>query len=140
MLNEELFFDKKDLEIAKLKQSIDRFKKYDKNRNKNHKKEISELKVEIGKLKSYIEELESDKDLEKLKTRIKNQKEVILSLERKIHCSKLEESRLLELEMLTKDSLSNQIKSLKTRLEKQTKNNSELLSLLAKYRNKFGEI
>lgn len=104
------------------------------------KKEISELKVEIGKLKSYIEELESDKDLEKLKTRIKNQKEVILSLERKLHCSKLEESRLLELEMLTKDSLSNQIKSLKTRLEKQRKNNSELLSLLAKYRNKFGEI
>lgn len=140
MLNEELFFDKKDLEIAKLKQSIDRFKKYDKNRNKNHKKEISELKIEIGKLKSYIEELESDKDLEKLKTKIKNQREVILSLERKIHCSKLEESRLLELEMLTKDSLSNQIKSLKTRLEKQTKNNSELLSLLAKYRNKFGEI
>ena len=140
MLNEELFFDKKDLEIAKLKQSIDRFKKYDKNRNQNHKKEIGELKIEIGKLKSYIEELESDKDLEKLKTRIKNQKEVILSLERKIHCSKLEESRLLELEMLTKESLSNQIKSLKTRLEKQTKNNSELLSLLAKYRNKFGEI
>lgn len=140
MLNEELFFDKKDLKIAKLKQSIDRFKKYDKNRNKNYKKEISELKIEIGKLKSYIEELESDKDLEKLKTKIKNQREVILSLERKIHCSKLEESRLLELEMLTKDSLSNQIKSLKTRLEKQTKNNSELLSLLAKYRNKFGEI
>ena len=140
MLNEELFFDKKDLEIAKLKQSIDRFKKYDKNRNQNHKKEISELKIEIGKLKSYIEELESNKDLEKLRTRIKNQKEVILSLERKIHCSRLEESRLLELEMLTKESLSNQIKSLKTKLEKQTKNNSELLSLLAKYRNKFGEI
>ena len=140
MLNEELFFDKKDLEIAKLKQSIDRFKKYDKNRNQNHKKEVSELKIEIGKLKSYIEELESNKNLEKLRTKIKNQKEVILSLERKIHCSKLEESRLLELEMLTKESLSNQIKSLKTRLEKQTKNNSELLSLLAKYRNKFGEI
>jgi chromosome segregation ATPase len=140
MLNEELFFDKKDLEIAKLKQSIARFKKLDKNRNQNHKKEISELKIEIGKLKSYIEELESDKDLEKLKTRIKNQREVILSLERKIHCSKLEESRLLELEMLTKDSLSNQIKSLKTRLENLRKNNSELLSLLAKYRNKFGEI
>lgn len=140
MLNEELFFDKKDLEIAKLKQSIARFKKLDKNRNQNHKKEISELKIEIGKLKSYIEELESDKDLEKLKTRIKNQKEVILSLERKLHCSKLEESRLLELEMLTKDSLSNQIKSLKTRLENLRKNNSELLSLLAKYRNKFGEI
>lgn len=140
MLNEELFFDKKDLEIAKLKQSIARFKKLDKNRNQNHKKEISELKVEIGKLKSYIEELESDKDLEKLKTRIKNQREVILSLERKLHCSKLEESRLLELEMLTKDSLSNQIKSLKTRLENLRKNNSELLSLLAKYRNKFGEI
>lgn len=140
MLNEELFFDKKDLEIAKLKQSIDRFKKYDKNRNQNHKKEISELKIEIGKLKSYVEELEFDKDLEKLKTKIKNQREVILSLERKIHCSKLEESKLLELEMLTKDSLSNQIKSLKTRLENLRKNNSELLSLLAKYRNKFGEI
>lgn len=140
MLNEELFFNKKDLEIAKLKQSIDRFKKYDKNRNQSYKKEIKELKIEIGKLKSYIEELESNKDLEKLKTKIKNQREVILSLERKIHCSKLEESRLLELEMLTKDSLSNQIKSLKTRLENLRKNNSELLSLLAKYRNKFGEI
>lgn len=140
MLNEDLFFDKKDLEIAKLKQTIDRFKKYDKNRNQNYKKEISELKIEIGKLKSYIEELESNKDIEKLKTKIKNQKEVILSLERKVHCSKLEESRLLELEMLTKDSLSNQIKSLKTKLDKQRKNNFELLSFLAKYRNKFGEI
>lgn len=140
MLNEDLFFDKKDLEIAKLKQTIERFKKYDKNRNQNYKKEISELKIEIGKLKSYIEELESNKDIEKLKTKIKNQKEVILSLERKVHCSKLEESRLLELEMLTKDSLSNQIKSLKTKLDKQRKNNFELLSFLVKYRNKFGEI
>lgn len=140
MLNEDLFFDKKDLEIAKLKQTINRFKKHDKNRNQNYKKEISELKIEIGKLKSYIEELESNKDVEKLKTKIKNQKEVILSLQRKVHCSKLEESRLLELEMLTKDSLSNQIKSLKTKLDKQRKNNFELLSFLAKYRNKFGEI
>lgn len=140
MLNEELFFDKKDLEIAKLKQLIARFKKYDKNRNKNHKKEISELKIEIGKLKSYIEELESDKDLEKLRTKIKNQRESIALLSSKLHCSKLEESRLLELEIMRKDDMSKKIKSLKCDFEKQRKLNEELLSLLAKYRNKFGEI
>lgn len=81
MLNEELFETPKDLEIAKLKYTIESFKKYDKERTQL----ISNLQREIGGLKAYIEELESDESVKSLRTKIKNQKEVIVNLQRKLH-------------------------------------------------------
>lgn len=81
MLNEELFETPKDLEIAKLKRTIKSFKKYDNER----KQYISTLEIEVGKLKAYIEELEGDESVKSLKAKIKNQKEVIVDLRRKLH-------------------------------------------------------
>jgi ppGpp synthetase/RelA/SpoT-type nucleotidyltranferase len=81
MLNEELFETQKDLEIAKLKYTIESFKKYDIER----KQYISILEIEVGKLKSYIEELEGDESVKSLRAKIKNQKEVIVDLRRKLH-------------------------------------------------------
>lgn len=81
MLNEELFETPKDLEIAKLKYTIESFKKYDIER----KQYVSTLEIEIGKLKAYIEELEGDESVKSLRAKIKNQKEVIVDLRRKLH-------------------------------------------------------
>lgn len=80
MLNEELF-DPKDLEIAKLKQSIKRFKKYDKKR----KKYYTNLEQEINVLKAYIQKLEGDETVKSLRKKTKDQKETIIILERKLH-------------------------------------------------------
>ena len=80
MLNEDLF-DPKDLEIAKLKYAIKKFKEYDKER----KEYYANLEQEVGALKAYIEELEENKDYEKLRTKIKNQREAIVNLQRKLH-------------------------------------------------------
>lgn len=81
MLNEKLFETPKDLEIAKLKQTIKSFKKYDKERTQL----ISNLQREIGELKAYIEELEGDESVKSLRAKIKNQKEVINNLQRNLH-------------------------------------------------------
>ena len=80
MLNEDLF-DPKDLEIAKLKQAIKRFKKYDKER----KKYYANLEQEISMLKTYIQELEGDETVKSLRKKIKNQRETIIILTRKLH-------------------------------------------------------
>ena len=80
MLNEDLF-DPKDLEIAKLKQAIKHFKKYDKER----KKYYANLEQEISILKTYIQELEGDESVKSLKKKIKDQRETIIILTRKLH-------------------------------------------------------
>lgn len=83
MLNKDLFEDKRDLTIAKLRITIDKFKEYDKERNKL----ISDLQKEIGKLKAYIEELEGDETVKGLRKKIKDQKEANLVLRRKLHAT-----------------------------------------------------
>lgn len=55
MLNEKLFADPKDAEIARLKMTIEKFKEYDKER----KKYYADKMLRLGELESYIDELES---------------------------------------------------------------------------------
>lgn len=81
MLNKDLFEDKRDLTIAKLRITIDKFKEYDKERNIL----ISKLEQEIEKLKSYIEELEGDESVKSLRKKIKDQKEANAILRKKLH-------------------------------------------------------
>ena len=80
MLNEDLF-DPKDLEIAKLKQAIKKFKEYDKERKKHY----ANLEQEVGALKAYIQELEGDETVKSLRKKIKDQKEANAVLRRKLH-------------------------------------------------------
>lgn len=58
MINENLIGDEKDREIARLKMVIERFKEYDKERKGYYSSSMQEL----GKLRSYIQELESEDD------------------------------------------------------------------------------
>lgn len=58
MINENLIGDEKDREIARLKMVIEKFKEYDKERKGYYSSSMQEL----GKLRSYIQELESEDD------------------------------------------------------------------------------
>lgn len=135
MLNEELF-DSKDLEIAKLKYAIKKFKEYDKERKEHY----ASLEQEVGALKAYIQELEENKDYEKLNTKIKNQREVIRTLETKLHFASLEIPRIQELEIVSRNQLKEQIEDLRKNYKSKKLECEQAWSLIAKYRNKFGEL
>jgi hypothetical protein len=61
MINEELFDDPKDVQIAKLKLAIEAFKEYDEKRKKYYK----DLAIRAGEMEAYIEELSETNDLHK---------------------------------------------------------------------------
>lgn len=143
VLNEDLW-DPKDLEIAKLKRkvqnlkgSIIAFKKYDEER----KKYYSEVSQKIGELESYILELEHDNGLEELIRLNKEYKHQLNILTKKHYLSKvLEMSDTEVIELCAKVQLKQKIKSLQEDLIKERKSRDDLWSIIAKYRNKYGEL
>ena len=143
ILNEDLW-DPKDLEIAKLKRKIQKlkgsiiaFKKYDEER----KQYYSEVSQKIGELESYILELEHDSGLEKIIRLNKEYKHQINILTKKHYLSKvLEMSDNEVIELSTKEQLKQKIKSLQEDLLRERKSKDDLWSMIAKYRNKYGEI
>lgn len=136
MINEELFTDPKDLQIAKLKYTIESFKKYDKERTQL----ISSLQQEIGKLKAYIEELEGDELVKSLRSKIKNQKEQLKSLHAQLYVSQLEISRISDLEIVTRDSLKKQLDAARKDFKNKKHECEQAWNIVAKYKNKFGEL
>lgn len=90
MLNKDLMDDPRDLTIAKLKQTIADFKEYDSKR----KQYYASLEIEVGELKSYIQELES----EKLRKKLKDQQKQLALLSAKEFLSKftIEDIRIIE--------------------------------------------
>lgn len=74
MLNE-ILLDQDKIELNKLKIAIAKFKEYDKER----KEYYANVLVELGQLKSYIEELEESEDIKivKLRRKVKAQKAAI---------------------------------------------------------------
>lgn len=62
MLNKELIGDDKDVEIARLKNTIEKFKEYDKERKAYYEEKM----IRLGQLESYMQELESSPDSKKL--------------------------------------------------------------------------
>lgn len=90
MLNETLMDNP---EVNKLKIIIANFKKYDKER----KEYYANVLVELGQLKSYVEELEESEDIKiaKLRRKIKAQKATIKSL---TDCNNLLKSKLKKYE------------------------------------------
>ena len=81
MLNADLFQDKKDREIARLKLTIESFKKYDQERKEYYAEKMNRL----GQFESYISELENDENspmsvIKKLEEKIASQKDEIRTL------------------------------------------------------------
>lgn len=86
MLNEDLL-DPKDLEIARLQHTVEKFKKYDEQRRRYY----SSILLKLGELESYVQELEEENRNEtiiKLKEKVKNQKEEIVHLNKVITINK----------------------------------------------------
>ena len=123
-------------EVVRLKLTIDSFKKYD-----NERKEyISNLEFRIGQLESYIEELEDDRDIQSLIEKNKIKDEQIKILNKKIGFTKIDDDTKLILEMVSKNSLLNEVKKLRRQVTTERSSNDKLWSIIAKYRNKFGEL
>lgn len=123
-------------EVVRLKLTIDSFKKYDKER----KEYISNLEFRIGQLESYIEELEDDRDIQSLIEKNKIKDEQIKVLNKKIEFSKIDEDTKLISEMVSKNYLINEVKILRRQVTTERSTNEKLWSIIAKYRNKFGEL
>lgn len=83
MLNEDLL-SPKDKEIAKLKRTIDKFKKYDKERKEYYREAL----IELGELKEFVE---SDDITYAMSQKIKNYKKTITDMTKSInYCKALE--------------------------------------------------
>lgn len=83
MLNEDLI-NPKGIEIAKLKLAIENFKKYDAERKKYYANSLQRL----GELESYVEELETNSVIPKLKKKIEAQGKQLAYLNRVITANK----------------------------------------------------
>lgn len=68
MINKDLIGDRKDVEIARLKMIIEKFKKYDKERTEFYSNKMQRL----GELESYVVELEEKSETGKLEAKIKD--------------------------------------------------------------------
>lgn len=104
MLNKELI-DPRDLEIAKLKRTIADFKEYDSKR----KQYYASLEIEVGKLKAYIEELESEKCTEKLRKKLKDQQKQLALFSAKEFLSKFTVEDIQAIETADKMNLQYQV-------------------------------
>lgn len=104
MLNEQLI-NPKDLEIAKLKRTIADFKEYDSKR----KQYYASLGIEVGKLKAYIEKLESEKGDEKLRKKLKEQRQQLAVFHAKKFLDKFEMKDIQAIVTANKMQLQQQI-------------------------------
>ena len=136
MLNEDFFVDEKDKKIARLKEVIEHFKKYDSDRKKYYAKSL----IELGQLKEYIAELENK---DKKARKIKQQKIVIHNLEKTIFNNKYltnidaEKIKQIDALMLQEENikLKEKNKILSKQLTKAREDISRLCSKLSKYEN-----
>lgn len=89
MLNKKLFDDPKDAEIARLKMSIEKFKEYDKERKAYYAKKMQRL----GELESYMDELDTETEIGKLKDTIMRLRKEVSRLTKVVQVNQIEEKR-----------------------------------------------
>lgn len=85
MINKDLIGDRKDVEIARLKMMIEKFKKYDKDRTEFYAKKMQRL----GELESYVVELEEKSETGKLEAKIKDLRSQLSTLNKVIQYNKM---------------------------------------------------
>lgn len=83
MLNKDII-DPKDIEIARLKLTINNFKKYDTERKQYYSNALQRL----GELESYVQELENNSVIPDLKAKIEKQRKELAYLNRVINANK----------------------------------------------------
>lgn len=85
MMNKNLIGDRRDVEIARLKMIIEKFKKYDKDRTEFYAKKMQRL----GELESYVIELEEKSETGKLEAKIKDLRSQLSALNKVIQYNKM---------------------------------------------------
>lgn len=123
MLNKKLFDDPKDAEIARLKMTIEKFKEYDKERKEYYAKKMQRL----GELESYVEELDTETEIGKLKSQIIDLKKQLGALSLKMQVYRIEEKRTPEelSDIISRDCLRQKNKQLNAEVVKLRKEKSE---------------
>lgn len=123
MLNKELFEDPKDAEIARLKMAIEKFKEYDRERKKYYADKMQRL----GELESYVQELDTETEIGKLKDTIMGLRKEVSRLSKEIQVRRIEETRTDEelSEVLSRDALRQRNKKLTEEVVKLRKERSE---------------
>lgn len=123
MLNKKLFDDPKDAEIARLKMCIEKFKEYDKERKEYYAKKMQRL----GELESYVQEIDTETEIGKLKSQIIDLKRQLGALSLKVQVYRIEENRTPEelSDIISRDSLRQKNKQLTDEVIKLRKEKSE---------------
>ena len=126
MLNKELFEDPKDAEIARLKMTIEKFKEYDKERKKYYADKMQRL----GELESYIQEIDTETEIGKLKSQIIDLKRQLGALSLKVQVYRIEEKRTPEelSDIISRDCLRQKNKQLTDEVVKLRKERSEWIT------------
>lgn len=89
MLNKKLFDDPKDAEIARLKMTIEKFKEYDRERKKYYADKMQRL----GELESYMQEIDTETEIGKLKDTIMMLRKEVSRLTKVVQVNQIEEKR-----------------------------------------------
>lgn len=142
MLNEKLL-DPKDVEIFKLKNTIEKFKKYDADRKEYYKN----LAIRVGELESLVQEFENGSNILELKNKIKRQSSELSRLNSLVKMGRYTEKELTIMCSASKvklnekiTNLENKIHELREQLKSERNTNDRLWSTIAKYRNKYGNL
>jgi hypothetical protein len=144
-MNEELV-DPKDLIIGKLKlelerktRAIEQFKNYDKKR----KEYYSNLALKVGELESYIAELEAgleDDAIIKLQEKNRRLSKEVSRLMVKVALDKYDEDEIAMATTLNKLTMSKELKELRKKVKDDKNTLNNLLGIINKYREKYGEL
>lgn len=123
MINKKLFDDPKDAEIARLKMTIEKFKEYDKERKEYYAKKMQRL----GELESYVQEIDTETEIGKLKSQIIDLKKQLGALSLKMQVYRIEEKRTPEelSDIISRDCLRQKNKQLNAEVVKLRKEKSE---------------
>lgn len=126
MLNKELFEDPKDAEIARLKMTIEKFKEYDKERKKYYADKMQRL----GELESYVQEIDTETEIGKLKEEIMRLRKEVSRLSKEINVRRIEETRTDEelSDVLSRDALRQRNRKLTEEVAKLKKERSEWIT------------
>ena len=134
--------DAKDIEIFKLKKTIEEFKEYDEERKAYYRDlvlRVKELESLVEELKSQITKYEQETKIGVLQKRLKNQRIALSRLAKIDNLNKYSEAELLEIDALGKTIDFKLINDrLRKRLKAEKDAKDKLLSLIAKYRDKYG--
>ena len=132
MINKDLIGDRRDVEIARLKMMIEKFKKYDKNRTEFYAKKMQRL----GELESYVIELEEKSETGKLNAKIKDLRSQLSALNKVIQYNKMIVPEKEQMDLyLNYNNLKNRSKNLSDENKKLKDTISQLVTRLNKLEN-----